>query len=84
MKKAWKEEIIAFERSHSRGVNKEDFLGVFGHAFLKAFTADTVKAAFQATGVVPFDRTVITSQQMKPSQASSTKGSFPLEQASPV
>jgi hypothetical protein len=84
MKEIWKAEISTFEQSHGRGVNKEDFVEVFGKAYLKAFTPETVKAAFSATGIFPFDRTVITEEQMKPSETTSTKGGFPLPQPSPV
>jgi hypothetical protein len=52
--------------------------------FQLAFTVETIKAAFRATGVFPFDRTVITLTQMKPSEPTSIKGSFPLPQPSPV
>lgn len=83
MKEQWKKEIEAFEMLHKRGVEKGDFTGVFGTAYLKAFTPETVKAAFSATGVYPFNRTVISPTQMKPSLATSTQASFPLEQSGP-
>lgn len=84
MKEMWKQEIEAHELLHRRGVAKADFASVFGRAYLQAFTTDTIQAAFRATGVHPFDRTVITVEQMKPSIETSVKGSFPLPQPSPV
>ena len=42
------------------GVGKGDFAGVFGWAFLHAFISESVKAAFKATGVHPFNPEVIT------------------------
>ena len=84
MKEIFKEEIRTFEEQHKREVTKGDFTGVFGRAYVKAFTIETVKAAFQATGVHPFNRDVITPAQMKPSVPTSVKGSFPLPQPSPV
>ncbi|KAK7041044.1 hypothetical protein R3P38DRAFT_3179567 [Favolaschia claudopus] len=69
---------------HQRGVNKEDFCGVFGRSFLTAFTEKTVKAAFSSTGIHPYNPNIIKPQQMKPSQATSTHGSFPQPQSSPV
>ena len=63
---------------------KGDFAGVFGHAVLRSFTEDTIKAAFAATGVHPFDPAVIPKKAMKPSLPTSTRGSFPLPQPSPV
>ena len=51
---------------------------------LRAFSEDTVKAAFAATGVHPFNPDAISDKQLKPSLPTSTKGSFPLPQPSPV
>jgi hypothetical protein len=65
-------------------VSKGAFAGVFGRAFLRAFDKDTVQAAFEATGIYPFNPDVITEKQMKPSLPKSTKGDFPLPQPSPV
>lgn len=84
MKEAWKEEINAFETEAKQAIGKGDFTGVFGKAFLKSFTPDLVVAAFKATGIHPFDPTVISESQLKPSLATSTKASFPLPQPSPV
>jgi hypothetical protein len=66
MKEAWKVQIILFEELHKCKVKKGDFVKVFGKAFKKAFTEETVLAAFQATGIFPFNPNVITEQQMKP------------------
>lgn len=84
MKTEFRHEIHEFENLHRHGVTKSDFAGVFGAAFLRAFTEDAVKAAFAATGVHPFNPDAITEKQMKPSLPTSTKGSFPLPQTSPV
>ena len=43
-----------------------------------------IKAAFKATGVYLFDRTVITAKQMKPSEATSVKGQFAVALTSPI
>jgi hypothetical protein len=84
MKSAWKDEINTFEERNRRQVRKSDFTSVFGHAYLKAFTPDLVAAAFQATGIHPFNPNVISEKQMKPSEPHSVKGSFLLPQISPV
>jgi hypothetical protein len=60
-------EINGFENLYSWGVGKDDFDGVFGWAYLCAFTLGTVKAAFEATGVYPFNPDVIKDSQLKPS-----------------
>jgi len=80
MKDKWKKEITAHEETTLKPVGKSDFLGVFGCTYNAAFTPDTVKAAFKVTGVVPFNRNAISEDQMKPSIATSVKGSFPLPQ----
>jgi hypothetical protein len=77
MKKVWHDEITEFEKL-GRKVNKTTFLFVFGTAFLKAFDEGTVKAAFSATGIVPYNPNIITAEQMKPSKPYSTHGTFPL------
>jgi len=84
MKEEFHKEIRKFEDLHFASVRKGDFAGVFGHAFLRAFTPDSIRAAFEATGVHPFNPDVITEKQMKPSLPTSTRGTFPLTQPSPV
>lgn len=84
MKEAWKEEIHEFEDLHRTKVTKGDFTGVFGKAFLRAFTEETIFSAFEKTGVYPFNPEVITKQQMKTSEPTSTIGSLPIPLPSPV
>jgi DDE superfamily endonuclease len=84
MKSEFRREIQAFEDLHFSKVTKSDFAGVFGRAFLRAFTPDTIKAAFAATGVFPFNPDIIPEKALKPSLPTSIKGSFPLPQPSPV
>ncbi|KIJ39553.1 hypothetical protein M422DRAFT_49561 [Sphaerobolus stellatus SS14] len=84
MKAAWNIEVTQFEEENSCGVNKTDFAGVFRRAFQTAFIPETVKAAFEATGLVPYNPNIITQGQMKPSQVTSTRGYFPMPQPSPI
>jgi hypothetical protein len=84
MKEAWKEEIHEFEDLHRTKVTKGDFTAVFGKAFLRAFTEETILSAFEKTGVYPFNPEVITKQQMKTSEPTSTIGSLPIPLPSPV
>ena len=84
MKEEFRKEIHVFEDLHMTGVGKSNFAGVFGHAFLQAFTPESVKAAFGATGVHPFNPGIITDKHMQPSLLTSTKASSPLPQISPV
>ena len=82
MKETWKQVITEFEDENRRDVTKGDFTYLFGKAFNQAFDDEAVKAAFRVTGVYPFNHTVISVAQMKPSIPSSMKGKFPLPQAS--
>src|SRR5882762_1569311 len=84
MKNEFHYEIQKFEDLHKSKVTKANFVGVFGCAYLRSFTEDTIKAAFSATGVYPFNPDAISENQTKPSLPTSTKGSFPLLQPSPV
>jgi hypothetical protein len=84
MKTEFRKEIQVFEDLHLANVGKKDFAGVFGRAYLRAFTPETIKAAFAATGLHPFNPEAITEKQMKPSLPTSTESSFPLPQPSPV
>jgi len=84
MKEAWKQVINEFETLHRARVSKADFTSLFGLTYRRAFTKETIEAAFRVTGVCPFDRTVITNKQMKPSEAMSIKGSFAVTYTSPV
>lgn len=84
MKRIWHAALDGFLDENKRGINKEDFAEVFGHAYNQAFEAETIQAAFRVTGVHPFDPMVITAQQMKPSEVSSSRTTFPLPLPSPV
>ena len=84
MKKEFHEEINWFEDWQKSNVMIANFAGVFGCAFLRVFSEDTVKVAFVATGVHPFNPDTISNKQLKPSLPTLTKGSFLLPQPSPV
>jgi hypothetical protein len=84
MKTEFRHEIRTFEDLHKAKVKKGDFTGVFGRAFLRAFTKESVEAAFRATGIHPFNPDVIPEKAVKASLPTSTKAGFPLVQPSPV
>ncbi|KAJ3499646.1 hypothetical protein NMY22_g19492 [Coprinellus aureogranulatus] len=83
-KEHWKREIAKWETQNFRPADKSIFTYLFSRAYLASFTTVTVKAAFRVTGIFPFDPTVISETQMKPSLTTSVKGTFPLPQPSPV
>lgn len=85
LKRIRNEMISAFELETGRDMKKEDFTKVFGKAYLAAMEKETILLAFKKTGVSPFDRTDITAQQMRPSERTSIKATFPLTtMSSPV
>ena len=83
MKKWFEQSIRQFEEEKKRTVKKEDFLRVFGKAFIQSFTRETNKKVFEATGIVPFNPNVVTADDMAPSKATSTRGTFPQALNSP-
>lgn len=85
LKKEYAKEVKAFEeKSGGRGLRKRDFACVFGTAFLRAFTVETIQAAFAATGICPYDPNAVDKRKMAPSEAASIHGAFPLEQPTPI
>jgi hypothetical protein len=59
VKEEFQEKIHRFEDLHMAGVTKANFTSVFRCAFKHAFTSDSIKAAFAATGAYPFNPDVI-------------------------
>lgn len=84
MKRIWHASLDRFLNLNKRGINKDEFATVFGLAYIEAFDAETVQTAFRVTGVHPYNTSVINPQQMKPSEVSSLKTTFPLPLPSPV
>lgn len=84
LKKAFHADVREFERLHLRGLQKEDFAGVFGAAFLRVFQPALIKKAFEVTGIYPFNPKVITTDKLAPSKTTCLKASFPQMHTSPV
>jgi hypothetical protein len=84
MKTCWQRAIVDFESKVMRDVSKAEFLMVWAPAYLEVFNESTTCAAFKVTGIIPFNPNFVTAEQMKPSQATSTHGEFPMPQPSPV
>lgn len=84
LKSAWRRVIREYETRTLRPVGKANFLELFGRAFRCSFDVETIQAAFRVTGIHPFNRDVITADQMKPSEVTSTSSSFPLPLNTPV
>lgn len=84
LKTNWAKERGKWEEENGTKVRKSEFLQVYGPAREQTFTKPTILSSFRRTGIVPFDPSVITKQQLAPATVHSTKGSFPLPQNSPV
>jgi len=59
-------------------------MSVYARAHGRAFTKDNILAAFEKTGVVPFNPDVVTEDMMAPSLETSKSSVLPLEFPSPV
>lgn len=84
LKKKHSEQIRKFKQHSSLPLTHKFFLRTFGPAFLEAFTPETVKTAFSATGLYPFRRDVVSSEKMGPSEALSANPPPPRTLATPV
>lgn len=84
LKKKHAEKIREFKENNNFALTHRFFLRTFGSAFLKAFTSETVRIAFSATGIYPFSRDVVSPEQMGLSEALSTNPQIPDALATPV
>ncbi|TFK82751.1 CENP-B protein, partial [Polyporus arcularius HHB13444] len=83
LKRHWTAERDVFERGGGK-ITKSNFLSVYAKAHTKALSHANVTAAFRKTGVVPFNRAVVTQDMMAPSLESSCRGTLPLPQTTPI
>jgi hypothetical protein len=65
-------------------VDKTNFLSVYAEAHSKTLTPSNIKAAFRATGVIPFNPDVVTEEKMAPSLETSIQATVPIRQSSPI
>jgi hypothetical protein len=84
LKQKHAQKIREFKESNNLTITHKCFLRTFGPAFLEAFTPETVKAAFSATGIYPFKRDVVSPENMAPSEALSTNPPISGALATPV
>jgi hypothetical protein len=80
----WGQVRDAFEEETQSKLGKEHFLEVYTKAHTMAMTPQNIKAAFQKTGIHPWDPLQIHPSQIALSIESSIQGSLPLPQPSPV
>jgi len=60
-------------------ISKENFLEVYGETHLSVLQPELIKTAFRKTGIVPFDRSVITGDKLAPSRDTSFRHFSPVE-----
>lgn len=77
LKRYISEERDRWERETGESVGKSNFLAIFGRAHIRALTPDLIKTAFRKTGISPFDRNVVSKDNMAPSKESSCEGRLP-------
>jgi hypothetical protein len=83
MKHNWSVARDEWERK-GHTVDKTNFLSVYAEAHTKTLTAENVKSAFRATGVIPFNPDIVTVERMAPSLTTSRRTTVPIRQSSPV
>ena len=70
LKRELAEEIRSWNESRQQGIRKRDFSGVFGRAYLRAFTPELVKSAWEAVGIYPYNPDIIPLDKLAPSETS--------------
>ena len=83
MKLIWNEVKERMEREGCP-VTKDNFAEVYAEVRERALTASTIKSAFRATGIEPFNPNILTEDQLAPSLDSSIFGGLPFAMPSPV
>ncbi|KAF5344652.1 hypothetical protein D9758_016411 [Tetrapyrgos nigripes] len=84
LKQYWREvKEKLFQEKHQQ-IKKSNFLVVYGEAHLQALTAKNIEAAFAKTGVWPYNPNIVTKDMMASSKETSSTGSLPVPEPSPV
>ena len=73
LKKELADEIHDWNDRHQRGIQKRDFTGIFGNAYLRAFTPELIKSAWKAVGIYPYNPEIIPLDKLAPSETSTTR-----------
>ncbi|KAF9033386.1 hypothetical protein BJ165DRAFT_1604721 [Panaeolus papilionaceus] len=84
VKKWYGKKRDALLRDSGQHITKENFLMVYGEVHLEVLTPELIKEAFRKTGIVPFDRSVITKEKLAPSKESSYQVITPVIPPTPV
>ena len=73
LKRELADEIHDWNDCHQQGIQKWDFSGIFGHAYLQAFTPELVKLAWKTVGIYPYNPDIIPLNKFAPSETSTTQ-----------
>lgn len=84
LKTYWGHEKSDYETVSKKRVSKANFLQVYSPARKRAFTVSTIASAFRATGLVPFNRNIITDAQMAPAKENCARGTFAVTLPTPA
>lgn len=74
----------ALLRDKGQAIDKSNFLEIYAKAHILALTPENIKAAFQKTGVWPFNPEIVTSEMLAPSKETSCESHMPVPPAEPV
>ena len=66
-------------RETGEHISKENFLQVYGDVHLEVLQPELIKTAFRKTGIIPFNREVITAEKLAPSRDISFRFFTPVE-----
>jgi len=84
LKVFWTQEKDKWTWEKRTKIDKTNFLRIYAAAHVCALTPSNIKAAFEKTGVVPFNRSVVTPAMMAPSLETSCRGSLPIAPSTPI
>ncbi|KAJ3510357.1 hypothetical protein NLJ89_g4727 [Agrocybe chaxingu] len=79
---AWRAEVTALSLE-SIPIRKKNFIKHYSKAREKAFTSETIRNAWQKTGLVPFDRNALPEIAYEPSLNTTTKPTQPVPASLP-
>lgn len=78
LKHYWTQERDEYEQKTRQKLDKTNFISIYSKAHQKAFTPETIRAAFRKTGIWPFNPDVVTEDIMAPSLVTSSVGHLPI------
>lgn len=83
MKRLWAAEQARREREGLEKISKSNFIEVLSQIWEPTFSEANIKTAWRITGLIPFDRTVVSERDMAPSVETSTTEPPPSQLSTP-